>query len=204
MAGLPNTSRQPAVTPASGPVRAGRGLAGYASGCASVAASRTAAGPAGSGRATGRARTQIRMISAATPNVTASATSEVRTPRNATVTPPATNPRTCANWFVVSVTAVPSGYRSPSRISGYTAARAAVNGAATSVTANSSTTSTATGSPGSAITATSAPLPSAVTIMTWRRGSRSARPASVTPPTNVGTTLAANVTAASSAERVRS
>ncbi len=41
-------------------------------------------------------------------------------------------------------------------------------------------------------------------IITARRGYRSASQASVMPPMKVGTMLAANVTAASSAERVRS
>ena len=40
--------------------------------------------------------------------------------------------------------------------------------------------------------------------MTWRRGSRSARPPIATPPKNVGTMLATYVTAASKADLVRS
>ncbi len=41
-------------------------------------------------------------------------------------------------------------------------------------------------------------------IMTWRRGNLSARPARKIPPMKMGTTLAAKVTAASSADLVLS
>ncbi len=54
------------------------------------------------------------------------------------------------------------------------------------------------------MTATSTTRVRSQAIMTRRRGNRSARPESVIPPMNAGTTLAAKVTAASSAEWVRS
>ena len=47
--------------------------------------------------AAGRARTQSRAMTADTRKVTASATSEGRTPRKATAAPPEANPITCAN-----------------------------------------------------------------------------------------------------------
>ena len=72
------------------------------------------------------------------------------------------------------------------------------------VTANSRMTSTANGTPGTIITATNAARTRSQVIITRRRGSLSAKPDRNTPPTNVGTTLAAKVTAASSAEWVRS
>jgi hypothetical protein len=84
------------------------------------------------------------------------------------------------------------------------AARAAVNGAPTSATTASNATSSASGTPGSAMTSTSAQRNRSEAIITRRRGKRSARPASVTPPMNSGTTLTMNVTAASSAELVLS
>jgi len=60
-----------------------------------------------------------------------------------------------------------------------------------------------TAKPGTIIAITSAHRSRSQVIMTVRRGNRSARPPSVTPPMNSGTTLATNVTAASSAEAVR-
>ena len=79
-----------------------------------------------------------------------------------------------------------------------------MNGALISVTKTSKPTNPAIGTPGIAIMATSSARPRSQTIMTLRRGHRSARPARVIPPTNVGTTLAAKVTAASSGDPVRS
>ena len=105
---------------------------------------------------------------------------------------------------MVIVTAVPSTKRSPGRTSGKSAARAEENGAPTSVTANSRTTSRPTGTPRIAMTRTRTQRMRSQAIMTWRRGSRSARPLSITPPRKVGTMLAAKVTAASRADPVRS
>jgi len=51
-------------------------------------------------------------------NVAASMTRQVRVPKNPTSVPPAAKPRTCANWYVVRVTAVPTTYRSPASTSG--------------------------------------------------------------------------------------
>jgi len=84
------------------------------------------------------------------------------------------------------------------------AARAAENGAPTSVTTNSRTTSEVSDSPGRVMTRTSAHRAMSQVIMTRRRGYRSASQASVTPPKNVGTMLTTNVIEASSAERVLS
>jgi hypothetical protein len=56
---------------------------------------------------------------------------------------------------------------------------------------------------GTAMTATSTPRPTSQTIMIARRGYRSASPDSSRLPANTGTTLAANVSAASSADWVR-
>ena len=50
--------------------------------------------------------------------VAASMTSEALVPKNPTIVPPAAKPMTCANWNVVSVTAVPVTYLSPSSTSG--------------------------------------------------------------------------------------
>ena len=58
--------------------------------------------------------------------------------------------------------------------------------------------------PGIAMISTSRQRIRSQAIMTWRRGSRSARPPIATPPMKVGTMLAANVTAASRADLVRS
>ena len=105
---------------------------------------------------------------------------------------------------MVSVTAVPITYRSPLSTSGKIAARADENGASVSVTTKSSATLAASGMPGMAMTRTSTPRMTSQAIITPRRGYRSASQASVTPPMKVGTMLTTNVTAASSAERVRS
>ncbi len=72
------------------------------------------------------------------------------------------------------------------------------------VTTNSKMTRTASGSLGKIMAATSAMRARSHVIITSRRGRRSARPDRKTPPRNVGTTLAAKVSAASKAERVRS
>ena len=45
-------------------------------------------------------------------------TRDRRVPKKPTIAPPAANPRTCANWDVVSVTAVPITYLSPVSTSG--------------------------------------------------------------------------------------
>ena len=87
-------------------------------------------------------------------------------------------------------------------MSGYSAARAEMNGALIIVTRTSRPTRTAIGVPGSAIKPTSSALLRSQTIITRRRGHRSARPARVKPPTKAGTTLAANVIAASRLDRV--
>ncbi|HET9969459.1 MAG TPA: hypothetical protein VFQ68_14585 [Streptosporangiaceae bacterium] len=63
---------------------------------------------------------------------------------------------------------------------------------------------TASGTPGPAMSRTSAHLMRSQMIITARRGCRSASQASVTPPMNIGITLTTKVTAASSADRVRS
>jgi hypothetical protein len=59
------------------------------------------------------------------------------------------------------------------------------------------------GMPGQAMAATSTARLRSQTIITARRGSRSASPDRVTPPTDMGTMLAANVTALRKAECVR-
>ncbi len=118
--------------------------------------------------------------------------------------PPAAKPRTCANWYVVSVTAVPITYLSPLSTSGKIAARAEENGASVSVTTKSSATMAASGMPGMAMTRTSTARTMSQAIITARRGYRSASQASVMPPMKVGTMLTTKVIAASSAERVRS
>jgi hypothetical protein len=69
------------------------------------------------------------------------------------------------------------------------AALAARNRAPIIVTANNNTISTASGTPGTIMQATMAPLVRSAPIITWRRGSLSASPDSVTPPMNVGNTL---------------
>ena len=79
-----------------------------------------------------------------------------------------------------------------------------MNGAPASVTTKSSATIPASGTPGMAMTRTSAHRIRSQTIITLRRGYRSASQASVMPPTNVGTMLTTKVIAASSADRVRS
>ena len=57
-------------------------------------------------------------MSAEAAKVAASMTRDQRVPKKPATAPPAANPRTCANWYVVSVTAVPSTYRSPVSTSG--------------------------------------------------------------------------------------
>ena len=57
-------------------------------------------------------------MSADATNVAASMTSDVLTPKKPTIAPPAAKPMTCANWNVVSVTAVPITYLSPVSTSG--------------------------------------------------------------------------------------
>src|ERR1700733_3621352 len=149
-----------------------------------------------------RGATQARRMSAEPANVTASTASDVRTPKKPTTAPPTPKPRTCANWYVVSVTAVPITYMSPVSTSGKTAARAETNGAPASVTTNSSATRAKRGTLGRAMTSTRPQRTTSQTIITRRRGYLSASQASVTPPTNVGTMLTTNVIAASSADRV--
>lgn len=92
---LPNTSRIPAARSARGAAR-GAGLV----------------------LAAGREATPKRISSAEAMKVAASRSSEVRTPKNATIAPPAANPMTWASWKVVRDTAVATTYRSPARISG--------------------------------------------------------------------------------------
>jgi hypothetical protein len=79
-----------------------------------------------------------------------------------------------------------------------------VNGALSIVTANKSATRAASGSPGSVIATTRRRRAASQPIMTARRGSRSASPDRKIPPRKIGTTPMMNVTAASSADRVRS
>jgi len=57
-------------------------------------------------------------MSADAANVAASASKDGRVPKNPTTAPPTANPMTCANWVVVSDTAVPITYLSPVSTSG--------------------------------------------------------------------------------------
>ena len=71
------------------------------------------------------------------------------------------------------------------------AARADPNGAPSAVTAHSSPIRAPVGMPGTAISAASGARARSQTIMTLRRGQRSARPDSSSPPRNCGAMLAA-------------
>ncbi len=83
---------------------------------------------------------------------------------------------------VVSVTAVPTPYRSPARISGYTAGRAELKGALSIVTTNKRATRPTSGRPGTAITSTRIRRTRSQPIITARRGRRSASPDRKTRP----------------------
>jgi hypothetical protein len=85
-------------------------------------------------------------------------------------------------------------------MSGYRAARAEVNGAPIVVTTAKMHTIRSSGIRGSAMITTSTARLTSQTIMTCLRGSRSASPDRVRPPTKAGTMLRANVIAASNAE----
>ena len=65
----------------------------------------------------GRDRTPARTMRADARKVPASMTSEALMPENPTIVPPAAKPMTWANWIVVSATAVPVTYLSPSSTS---------------------------------------------------------------------------------------
>ncbi len=89
-------------------------------------------------------------------------------------------------------------------MSGYSAARAEVNGAPIRVTTPKMQIIRNNGILGMAMMATSTARLRSLAIITCLRGSRSARPDRVRPPTKAGTMLTAKVIAASSAEPVRS
>ena len=74
--------------------------------------------PAAAAAGAGRERTRARTMSADAAKVAASMIRDQRVPKNPVTAPPAAKPRTCANWYVVSVTAVPITYFSPSSTSG--------------------------------------------------------------------------------------
>ncbi len=83
-------------------------------------------------------------------------------------------------------------------------ARAASNGEANMVAANSSRTRAATGTPGTAMAATRTARTASQVTITVRRGRRSARSARNSPPITHGRYPAAYATAASSGDLVRS
>ena len=107
-------------------------------------------------------------------------------PSPATRAPPARKPPiwlSCVVWLPITE---PSGYFSPRRTSGRSAARADENGVPSSTVQNRSVHRTVNGSPGRAIKATSpARMRSSVIIICWR-GSRSASPERSGPPITGG------------------
>ena len=130
--------------------------------------------------------------------------SAARTPRNVVATPPTAAPATSAARKVVWITAVPSAYRSPARMSGVMEARADSNGGANIVAANSSATRATSGARGTIIAATRTARTVSQQTITVRRGRRSASSARNKPPITHGRYPAAYAAAASSGERVRS
>ncbi len=143
-------------------------------------------GLAPSGWAAGRRRTPETRISADPRNVAASRASARYGPIVAMSAPPAAKPSICTAWLVMFCRAEPMTYASPSSTSGSSAARAAEKGALSSTTRKTSAHSAQNGTPGTAITPTSAALSRSQVTMTPRRANRSARPASSGPPTILG------------------
>jgi len=139
------------------------------------------------GPAAGRARVPKRTSAAEATNVAASTPSAGRAPMSATVTPPAAAPATSATRKVVCITAAASAYRSPDKMSGRIADRAASNGACAIVVRYSKPTMPATGIRGMNITATRTARMRSQATITSRRGSRSPRPEKTSPPTTQGT-----------------
>jgi len=123
--------------------------------------------------------------------VAASSVSAERDPITATAIPPAAYPSTIALRNVVCTTARPTGYRSPSRMSGSSEDLAASNGGASDVTAASKATNASSGTPGTTMTATSTARARSQPTITSRRGHLSATPPSSTPPTTQGRNPAA-------------
>ncbi len=78
--------------------------------------------------------------------------------------------------------AMPSTYRSPSRMSGRIAERADSNGGASRAETNSRISRSGNGTPGTASSATSTIRPRSQRIIVRRRGSRSAIVARIGPP----------------------
>ena len=100
----------------------------------------------------------------------------------ATTAAPATKPRIWLAWKVILPTADPTTNLSPGSTSGMSAARAEENGTPASTVQNSSVHSAANGMPGMAISPAVPTRNRSQTIMTRRRGNRSARPESSGPP----------------------
>jgi hypothetical protein len=91
-------------------------------------------------------------------------------PRNATITPPVVNP---ASWEAKSVTLmmlIPTANRSPVRIAGMAALRAAENSGCGQVSTTTRAAMAGSGSPGITISATTKARTRSVTTMTVRRG----------------------------------
>src|ERR1035438_2677840 len=168
-----------------------------------------AAAPAAS-IAAGRLCTPNPISRAETAKVDASASRAARTPRPATTRPPSANPDTMPSWKVIWVTAVPRTYFSPVRMSGTSADLADLNGESSSATRNrraimtQRTTMACPTRLTSTIRHTSAMRARSQTIITWRRGFRSASPDRPSPPTIHGRNVAAKVSALHNGECVRS
>ncbi len=136
--------------------------------------------------AAARARVPSPMSKPESANVTASTTSEARTPMKATASPPPAAPSTWPARNVVWNTEAPRTYFSPCKMSGVMAARADSNGGANIVVAKSSATSASSGTPGTAMAATSTARTASQVTMTERRGRRSAMSARNRPPITHG------------------
>ncbi len=100
----------------------------------------------------------------------------------ATTAAPATKPRIWLAWKVMLPMADPSTNMSPGSTSGMSAARADENGTPASTVQNSRMHSAAKGKLGIAISPTVPTRNRSQTIITRRRGKRSARPDSSRPP----------------------
>ncbi len=87
---------------------------------------------------------------------------------------------------MVCITAVPSTYCSPCKMSGVMEARDDSNGGANMVAANSSTTSAASGTCGSTMAPTRRARTASQVTITERRGYRSASPERNRPPITHG------------------